>query len=68
MFRMLKKNQIIKTIPHFFKQENGTDYDDADHRIFCFNEIQRKIIYGILRRMYAVTGENILEMLTLLRH
>ena len=64
-FRMLKKHQIIKTIPYFFKQENEFDAD-TDHRIFCFSEIQRKIIYGIMRRMYSVIGENILEMLTLI--
>lgn len=27
LFRVLKKNQIIKTIPYFFKQENGIDFD-----------------------------------------
>ena len=39
---------------------------ETDNRVFFFNEIQRKIIYGILRRMYALVAETFHEMLIML--
>ena len=36
-----------------------------DSRIFYYTEIQRRIIYGILRRMYAIISECVCEMLTM---
>lgn len=38
-----------------------------DHRVFFYTEIQRRIIYGILRRMYAIIAECVCEMLTMVQ-
>ena len=74
MYPKMKKNQIIKSIPYFFMQHQ--DFDEVqsqsgeeqyyDHRVFFFNEIQRRIIYGILRRVYALVAETFHEMLLML--
>ena len=37
-----------------------------DSRVFFYTEIQRRIIYGILRRMYAILAEGVCEMLTMM--
>ena len=74
MHQRLKKGQIIKSIPFYFKQgqeaegQGSQDQDQkaTDNRVFFFNEIQRKIIYGILRRMYALVAETFHEMLLML--
>lgn len=39
----------------------------SDYRIFFFTEIQRRIIYGILRRMYAIMAECVCEMVTMVQ-
>ena len=40
---------------------------ESDSRVFFFTEIQRRIIYGILRRMYAIMAEGVCEMLTMVQ-
>ena len=40
--------------------------DHTDHRIFWYDKIQRRIIYGILRRTYAIIAECICEMMTMI--
>ena len=73
LYRKLKKNQIIKAIPYYFKQMNETEERienpmwEYDNRVFFYTEIQRRIIYGILRRMYAIMAECVCEMLTMVQ-
>lgn len=40
--------------------------DRNDHRVFWYDKIQRRIIYGILRRTYAIIAECICEMMTMI--
>ena len=39
--------------------------EENDNRVFFYTEIQRRIIYGILRRTYAMVAECVCEMLTM---
>lgn len=59
---------MFKHEHHGKSVEGSSDCDNTprgEHRVFIFNDIQKRIIYGFLRRMYAVIGENVLELLTL---
>ena len=54
------------------KTEELSEDDEAevsmaqnDHKVFFYTEIQRRIIYGILRRTYAIVSECVCEMLTM---
>ena len=38
-----------------------------DYKIYLYDEFQRKLIYGILRRSIAFLGQMILENLTIIR-
>lgn len=70
-FQKLKKNQIIKSIPFYFAMlrevgdQTDVPMDRTDSRIFWYTQIQRRIIYGILRRVYAIMAEFLCEMLTM---
>jgi len=41
--------------------------ESTDSRIFFYTEMQRRIIYGVLRRMYAILAECVCEMLTMVQ-
>ena len=41
--------------------------EGRDNRIFVYTEIQRRIIYGVLRRTYAIVSECVCEMLTMIQ-
>ena len=77
-FRFSGDFQIIKAIPWYFahmteKEELAMPFDGDismdrnDHRIFWYDSIQRRIIYGILRRTYAIIAECVCEMMTMLQ-
>jgi hypothetical protein len=53
----------VKGIPYYFK--NLGSALAKDYRVYYFDEIQRKIIYGILRRTYALIAQQFLEYLAL---
>ena len=59
LYQCFNNKQITKSIPFFFKD----NYQNNDYRIFRYDDIQRKIIYGILRRSYALLAEVILQNL-----
>jgi len=59
MFDPFDNKQITQSIPFFFKHS----YSKNDYRIFRYNEVQRKIVYGVLRRVYALLAEIILQNL-----
>lgn len=49
----------MSSIPAFFKES----YSQTDYRVYTFTGIQRKVIYGILRRSYALFAEIIIQHL-----
>ena len=59
LFEPFDNRQITESIPYFFKDT----YSQNDYRIFRYNEIQRRLIYGMLRRVYALLAEIILQNL-----
>ena len=62
LYRQFNKKQLVKCIPYYFKNRERAP---KDYRIYYYDEIQRKIIYGILRRTYALIAQSFLEYLTL---
>lgn len=53
----------MKSIPYYFKHG---DKQSKDYRIYYYDEIQRKIIYGIMRRSYALIAQGFIEYLSLI--
>ena len=76
LFRKVKKSQIIRIIPHYFKQTQVSQklnesleepMEQTDNRVFLFTEMQRRVIFGMLRRVYAIVAECVCEMLTMVQ-
>lgn len=63
LFNKLQRRQIIRSIPEFFIGENHT----KSLQVFLFDEIQRKSIYGVLRRLYALIGVSVTELVAIHR-
>jgi len=57
LFDEFDNKQITSRIPFLFKQS----YSQTDYRVFRFDEIQRKLIYGLLRRSYALLAEVLMQ-------
>ena len=56
LFSEFDHHQITRAVPVMFKHT----YSDTDFRIYQYDEIQRKIIYGVMRRAYALQSEVII--------
>lgn len=56
LFQKFENKQITRSIPRFFKD----NYAKNDYRIYMFDDVQRKVIYGMLRRSYALMAEVVL--------
>ena len=52
----------MRSIPYYFKSGFRLP---KDYRVYYYDEIQRKIIYGILRRTYALVAECFIEYLSM---
>lgn len=61
LVKAFNKKQLVKSIPFFFKSGERKDY-----RVYQYDEIQRKTIYGILRRTYAMIAQSFLEYLSMI--
>jgi hypothetical protein len=64
LVKPFNKKQLVKGIPYYFKNTNNAK--NKDYRVYYFDEIQRKIIFGILRRTYALIAQEFLQYLSLL--
>jgi hypothetical protein len=64
LVKPFNKKQLVKGIPYYFK--NTDNAKNKDYRVYYFDEIQRKIIFGILRRTYALIAQEFLHYLSLL--
>jgi hypothetical protein len=67
LYKPFNKKQVVRSIPYFFKSSpaNEANILAKDYRVYFFDEIQRKIIYGILRRTYALLASCFLQHLQL---
>lgn len=57
LFTYFDNRQITRSIPFFFKHS----YSQNDYRVYRYDDVQRKLVYGILRRSYALLAEVILQ-------
>ncbi|CDW82921.1 UNKNOWN [Stylonychia lemnae] len=66
LYKPFNKKQLVKSIPYYFKRTSEADNSlfQKDYNVFYYDEIQRKLIYGILRRTYALMAQNLLEYAT----
>ena len=64
LVKPFNKKQLVKGIPYYFKNTNNAK--NKDYRVYYFDEIQRKIIFGILRRTYALIAQEFLQYLSLM--
>lgn len=67
LVKAYNKKLITKSIPYFFKNYKKDVSHIFDYKIYLYDEFQRKLIYGILRRSIAFLGQMMLENLTIIR-